>query len=96
MTYKEIKEDAISFHKKATRIENGVEMTSERQEKKLNEDEVKIVSEFLSSISGDQLNAELDFILDNINIEDSHTSFLVFMRNYKDYYVNKYMFNKTL
>ena len=94
MTYQEIKEDAIALHNKATRIENGGEMTSARLQKKLNEDEVKIVSEFLSSLSGDQLNSELDFILDNINIEDSHTSFLVFMRNYKDYYVNKYMLKK--
>ncbi len=94
MTYQEIKEDAIALHNKATRIENGGEMTSARLQKKLNEDEVKIVSEFLSSLSDDQLNSELDFILDNINIEDSHTSFLVFMRNYKDYYVNKYMLKK--
>lgn len=94
MTYQEIKEDAIALHNKATRIENGEEMTSARLQKKLNEDEVKIVSEFLSSLSGDQLNAELDFILDNINIEDSHTSILVFMINYKDYYVNKYMLKK--
>jgi hypothetical protein len=94
MTYQEIKEDAIALHNKATRIENGEEMTSARLQKKLNEDEVKIVSEFLSSISGDELNAELDFILDNINIEDSHTSILVFMINYKDYYVNKYMLKK--
>ena len=84
MTYQEIKNDAIAFHNKATRIENGKEITSSRLQKVLNEDEVKIVTDFLTNISGDELNAEFMFIVDYINLEDSHISLTLFMRNYKD------------
>lgn len=84
MTYQEIKDDAIVFHNNATRIENGKEMTHTRMQRALNEDEVKIVTEVLTNLSGDELTAEFMFIGDYINIEDSHISLTLFMRNYKD------------
>jgi hypothetical protein len=84
MTYQEIKDDAIAFHNKATRIENGEEITSSRLQKVLNEDEVNIVTDFLTNLSGDELNEEFMFIVDYINLEDSHISLTLFMRNYKD------------
>lgn len=84
MTYQEIKDDGIVFHNNATRIENGKEMTHTRMQRALNEDEVKIVTEVLTNLSGDELTAEFMFIADYINIEDSHISLTLFMRNYKD------------
>lgn len=84
MTYQEIKDDAIALHNNVTRIENGKEITSVRLQKKLNEDEVKIVTDFLTNLSGDELTAEFMFIVDYINLEDSHISLTLFMRNYKD------------
>ena len=33
---------------------------------------------------GDEFNAEFMFIVDYINLEDSHISLTLFMRNYKD------------
>lgn len=84
MTYQEIKDDAIAFHNKATRIENGEEISAVRLQKALNEDEVKIVTDFLTNLSGDELTAEFMFIVDYINLEDSHISLTLFMRGYKD------------
>ena len=84
MTYQEIKDDAIAFHNNVTRIENGKEITSVRLQKALNEDEVKIVTDFLTNLSGDELTAEFMFIVDYINLEDSHISLTLFMRGYKD------------
>ena len=50
----------------------------------MNEDEVKIVTDFLTNLSGDELTAEFMFIVDYINLEDSHISLTLFMRGYKD------------
>ena len=82
MTYQEIKYDAIALHNKARRIVNGEEITPSWIA--LNEDEVNIVTDFLTNLSGDELNAEFMFIVDYINLEDSHISLTLFMRGYKD------------
>jgi hypothetical protein len=83
MTYQEIKDESIVLTGKATRVENGTKVTASRLLRVIDEDEVKIVSETISNLKGDELITELEFLLDNINISDSHISIKTFLKNYK-------------
>lgn len=80
MTYQEIKDEIILILEK----EKDNLSTYDKMKKVLNEDEVKIVSEFLKTEkSSDQFLNELSLIFDNVNIKDSHTSIKDVLSAYK-------------
>ena len=80
MTYQEIKDEIILILEK----EKDNLSTYDKMKKVLNEDEVKIVSEFLETEkSSDQFLNELSLIFDNVNIKDSHTSIKDVLSVYK-------------